>query len=161
MLAQMEKVLSDLRNYIAHSFPFLKPVQKREAPNYHDSEDHLIFNSFFLVIKYPMDLSTVLKKLKAFQYFDKQDFAKDLDLIWENCLTYNTSSDSPYRVHALKMRERCHEALRRVIEVEEEDEGAEEEEEIEEIGMFMQFACLFNLVSGQRGSGICIWCWLF
>ena len=95
----------------------------------------MINNVLLLVIKTPMDLSTVLKKLKAFQYFDKQDFAKDLDLIWENCLLYNTSPDSIYRVHALKMREKCEHALKRVIE-EEEEEEAEEESVIEEIGMF-------------------------
>ena len=89
-----------------------------------------------------MDLSTVLKKLKAFQYFDKHDFAKDLDLIWENCLTYNTSPDSPYRFHAIKMRERCNEALKKVIEVEEEEDEEEENNVIEEIGIFF-FLCLF------------------
>ncbi len=36
MYAVMEKVLNDLRNYTDHSFPFLRPVQKREAPNYYD-----------------------------------------------------------------------------------------------------------------------------
>ena len=33
----LEKVLRQLKNYTEHSFPFLKPVQKREAPNYFDS----------------------------------------------------------------------------------------------------------------------------
>lgn len=61
-----------------------------------------------------MDLSTVLKKVKNFQYAGKEDFAKDLDLIWENCLTYNTSSDSIYRVHALKMRDRTAIVLRKI-----------------------------------------------
>ena len=44
---QLDKVLSDLRNYVSHSFPFTKPVQKKEAPNYYE------------VIKNPMDLLTV------------------------------------------------------------------------------------------------------
>jgi hypothetical protein len=38
-----------------------------------------------------------------------------------------------------------------VIEVEEEDEGAEEEEEIEEFGMIMQSACLL-VVKEEVGS---------
>lgn len=33
----LEKLLNDLKNYTEHSTPFLKPVQKREAPNYYDS----------------------------------------------------------------------------------------------------------------------------
>lgn len=37
-----------------------------------------------------MDLGTVLKKVKAQQYKDKSSFKADLDLIWDNCLLYNT-----------------------------------------------------------------------
>lgn len=37
-----------------------------------------------------MDLGTVLKKVKAQQYKDKSQFKADLDLIWDNCLLYNT-----------------------------------------------------------------------
>jgi hypothetical protein len=48
---QLDKLLSDLRNYVSHSFPFTKPVQKKEAPNYYE------------VIKNPMDLLTVLISL--------------------------------------------------------------------------------------------------
>lgn len=43
-----------------------------------------------IVIKTPMDLGTILKKVKAQQYKDKAAFKEDLDLIWENCYTYNT-----------------------------------------------------------------------
>lgn len=42
-----------------------------------------------LVIKHPMDLSTVLRNVKAQKYKSKHAFGKDLDLIWENCLIYN------------------------------------------------------------------------
>jgi hypothetical protein len=55
----MEKILESLRNYKAHSFPFLKPVQKKEAPNYYDST----FFYLYLVITHPMDLYTVLRQL--------------------------------------------------------------------------------------------------
>ena len=41
-------------------------------------------------IKHPMDLSTMLKKVKMHAYKNKKDFADDLNLIWDNCLTYNT-----------------------------------------------------------------------
>ena len=42
------------------------------------------------VIKRPMDLSTILRNIKAHKYKSKAEFAADLDLIWENCFTYNT-----------------------------------------------------------------------
>ena len=44
----------------------------------------------YAVIKKPMDLGTVLKKVKTQQYKDKKSFADDLNLIWDNCLEYNT-----------------------------------------------------------------------
>ena len=37
-----------------------------------------------------MDLGTILKKVKAQQYKDKKAFKADLDLIWDNCLLYNS-----------------------------------------------------------------------
>ncbi len=43
----MEKILESLRNYKAHSFPFLKPVQKKEAPNYYDSTFFLLILSYY------------------------------------------------------------------------------------------------------------------
>lgn len=43
----LDKVLNSLKNYTDHSLPFLKPVQKRDAPAYYQ------------VIKNPMDLGTV------------------------------------------------------------------------------------------------------
>lgn len=42
-----------------------------------------------LVISNPMDLQTMLKKVKQKQYKSKRDFKDDLDLIWSNCFTYN------------------------------------------------------------------------
>lgn len=42
------------------------------------------------VIKKPMDLGTVLKKVKAGSYKTKTQFSDDLELIWSNCLLYNS-----------------------------------------------------------------------
>ncbi|KAJ7478861.1 Bromodomain-containing protein, partial [Mycena galericulata] len=56
---------------------FLKPVSKSEAPDYYG------------VITNPMDLQTMLKKVKQRQYRSKREFKDDLDLIWSNCFTYN------------------------------------------------------------------------
>jgi hypothetical protein len=102
----LEKVLTDLKNYTEHSLPFLKPVQKRDAPNYYD------------LIKNPMDLSTMTKKLRSFAYNSKSDFVKDLDLIWSNCLEYNTIPESIYRRHAFAMKKRSVELLMKVPEIE-------------------------------------------
>lgn len=89
-----EKVVLELRNYTEHSTPFLNKVSKREAPNYH------------LIIKKSMDLNTVLKKLKTFQYESKQSFVDDIMLIWKNCLTYNSDPSHFLRGHAIAMQKK-------------------------------------------------------
>jgi hypothetical protein len=43
-----------------------------------------------------MDLGTMLRKAKAHVYKSKAEFAADLNLIWNNCLTYNTDPVSLY-----------------------------------------------------------------
>ncbi|KAJ5749031.1 uncharacterized protein N7511_010727 [Penicillium nucicola] len=87
-----EKVLSELKAMTEHSTAFLTRVNKRDAPDYH------------IIIKHPMDLGSMTKKLKGLQYKSKQDFVDDLTLIWANCLKYNTNAEHPLRKHALYMR---------------------------------------------------------
>ncbi|KAJ2709234.1 hypothetical protein H4R19_004356, partial [Coemansia spiralis] len=59
--------------------PFLQPVDivALNIPDYPT------------IVKTPMDLSTVDKKLKARQYPDPQSFASDLQLMLNNCYKYN------------------------------------------------------------------------
>ncbi|KAI9839062.1 MAG: Transcriptional activator spt7 [Thelocarpon superellum] len=87
-----EKVLSELKAMTEHSTAFLTRVNKREAPDYYN------------VIKQPMDLGTMTKKLKSLAYKSKQDFVDDLNLIWANCLKYNADPSHFLRKHALSMR---------------------------------------------------------
>lgn len=89
-----EKVVTELRSYTEHSTPFLNKVSKREAPNYG------------LIIKKPMDLNTVMKKLKNLQYNSKQEFVDDIMLIWSNCLTYNADPKHFLRAHAIAMQKK-------------------------------------------------------
>lgn len=49
-----------------------------------------------------MDLGTVLKKTKTHVYKSKAEFKADIDLIWDNCLLYNTS---PVRCSFFLLRE--------------------------------------------------------
>ncbi|KAF2641304.1 hypothetical protein P280DRAFT_549038 [Massarina eburnea CBS 473.64] len=87
----MEKVLMELKAG-EHANPFLQRVNKREAPDYYN------------IIKQPMDIGTMMKKLKQLAYKSKKDFTDDLMLIWSNCLKYNSASDHPLRKKALYMR---------------------------------------------------------
>lgn len=87
----MEKVIMELKAG-EHANPFLQRVNKREAPDYYN------------VIKQPMDIGTMMKKLKQLAYKSKKEFVEDLMLIWANCLKYNSASDHPLRKKALYMR---------------------------------------------------------
>jgi transcriptional activator SPT7 len=57
-----------------------------------------------VVIKHPMDLGSMTKKLKGLQYKSKADFVTDLNLIWDNCLRYNQDMGHPLRRMANGMR---------------------------------------------------------
>ena len=46
---------------------------------------------YYNIIEHPMDLGTMQRNLKTGTYFEnKAHFLKELNLIWDNCLTYNT-----------------------------------------------------------------------
>jgi Bromodomain len=79
---------------------FLKPVSKADVPDYYDCESLASVLSrlksesdvlFVKVISNPMDMQTMLKKVKQKQYKSKREFKDDLDLIWSNCYTYNAT----------------------------------------------------------------------
>ncbi|XP_027134384.1 bromodomain-containing protein 3-like [Larimichthys crocea] len=67
------------KKHVAYAWPFYKPVDA-EALQLHDYHD---------IIKYPMDLSTVKKKMDGGEYRDTQGFAADVRLIFSNCYKYN------------------------------------------------------------------------
>ena len=48
------------------------------------------------VVKQPMDLGTVKKKIENGSYSLVQDCANDIRLIWKNCMTYNADGSEFY-----------------------------------------------------------------
>ncbi|OMJ94032.1 hypothetical protein SteCoe_2957 [Stentor coeruleus] len=71
------------------SMDFLQPLDYKS----------LGLDDYPLIIKKPMDLSTVKKNLKNTRYNSPEEIFEDLMLIWDNCRTYNMS-DSPVYHHA-------------------------------------------------------------
>ncbi|KAI8441462.1 hypothetical protein MSG28_015061 [Choristoneura fumiferana] len=65
-----------------HAWPFLVPVNTKQFPQYKK------------VIKCPMDLSTIKRKLHDGTYKCKEEFASDVRLIFSNCEVFN-EDDSP------------------------------------------------------------------
>ncbi|XP_028268977.1 bromodomain-containing protein 3-like isoform X3 [Parambassis ranga] len=75
--AILKEMLS--KKHAAYAWPFYKPVDA-EALELHDYHD---------IIKHPMDLSTVRKKMDKGEYSDPQSFATDVRLMFSNCYKYN------------------------------------------------------------------------
>ncbi|XP_055338375.1 bromodomain-containing protein 1-like [Paramacrobiotus metropolitanus] len=71
---------------------FANPVTEKIAPQY------------FSIIKHPMDFSKVTEKLDNGKYVDAESFEKDLHLIIDNCLKYNTP-DTVFHQAALRFRD--------------------------------------------------------
>ncbi|XP_074544031.1 bromodomain-containing protein 4-like isoform X2 [Halichoeres trimaculatus] len=67
------------KKHVAYAWPFYKPVDVK-ALGLHDYHD---------IIKHPMDLSSIKKKLDSRQYRDAQEFAADVRLMFSNCYKYN------------------------------------------------------------------------
>jgi Bromodomain len=65
--------------------------KKPEASDFLRPVDYKAFglDDYPLIIKHPMDLSTVKKKLKSSKYSSVSEVTADLMLIWDNCRTYN------------------------------------------------------------------------
>lgn len=78
-LQEVLKQMLDHLKKLPKAHIFLAKVGKKDAPGYYD------------VIKNPMDLGTMTKKLHL--YRDLDQFQEDIDLIVSNCLLYNASAE--------------------------------------------------------------------
>lgn len=83
---QLQYILKILnRNIWKHQYawPFLTPVDtvKLNLPDY------------FKIIKRPMDLGTIKKRLENFWYFSSAECVEDVRLLFNNCYTYNKDGD--------------------------------------------------------------------
>ncbi|ORY56206.1 hypothetical protein BCR35DRAFT_309912 [Leucosporidium creatinivorum] len=95
----LERIVNEIKNTTEHSGAFLQKVRKTDVPDYYD------------VIKRPMDLATLLKRVKQQTYRTKKAFADDLDLIWSNCLLYNSHPSHPLRRSAEILRQKSNQLL--------------------------------------------------
>lgn len=83
-MRQCSRLLYDFRHaktHLEYTHVFLYPVDVElyQCPDYYQ------------VIDKPMDLSTMQKKMDNNEYKTPADFAADIRLIIQNCLTYNSS----------------------------------------------------------------------
>ncbi|KAF9192031.1 hypothetical protein BGZ49_003471, partial [Haplosporangium sp. Z 27] len=95
-------ILKELKRH-RDAVPFIHPVDPvaLKIPDYP------------LIIKNPMDLTTVEKKLNSVEYETFEDFGKDINLIFDNCYLYN-GTESPVSLAATNLKNAYERLLRRM-----------------------------------------------
>eukprot|EP00742_Colponemidia_sp_Colp-10_P002321 GILJ01002477.1.p1 GENE.GILJ01002477.1~~GILJ01002477.1.p1 ORF type:complete len:236 (-),score=46.49 GILJ01002477.1:148-855(-) len=91
-IPQLQQLLKAL-NKNENAFPFTEPVDWKA----------LGLMDYPKIIKHPMDLSTIKKKLDKGKYTFVSDFLDDVHLVWNNCTTYNQPGSDVYNM-AVDMR---------------------------------------------------------
>ena len=94
----LESILNDKIKSMQESWPFMKPVNKKQMKHYYD------------MIKEPMDLETIGKRVSKHIYHTRDDFLNDIDLIHKNSIQFN-GPDSEYTHKAQKILDVTKEAL--------------------------------------------------
>lgn len=83
-LKVIEKLLTDMMKH-NDGWPFLRPVSKRDAPDYYE------------VIKKPMDFATIKNNINNFKYDDYTNIIDDIRLTFQNCWDYNEPGSDIYK----------------------------------------------------------------
>ncbi|CAH2235274.1 jg20649 [Pararge aegeria aegeria] len=72
-----ENLLTTKLKIMPEAWPFLKPVNKKQVKDYYN------------VIKKPIDMETIGKKIQAHKYHSREEFLRDIQLLVDNCRAYN------------------------------------------------------------------------
>jgi hypothetical protein len=88
-LTAIKAVVRDIRKH-KDAAAFLEPVDWKA----------LGIKDYPTIIKRPMDLGTILKRLDGGGYASVLDVAADIDLVWSNAMTYNMDESPIYQVAA-------------------------------------------------------------
>ncbi|XP_078034563.1 TATA-box binding protein associated factor 1 isoform X3 [Augochlora pura] len=94
----LDNVVNNKLKSMTEAWPFLKPVNKKLVKDY------------YTVIKRPMDLETISKKVSAHKYHSRHEFLRDIEQILENCTIYN-GKESVYTNKAEMLVKVCKETL--------------------------------------------------
>jgi len=82
VIGERSRTILDELEMHDEAWPFLLPVNTKQFPTYKK------------IIRTPMDLSTIRKRLDDQVYKTRDDFCADLHLMFNNCVTFN-EDDSP------------------------------------------------------------------
>lgn len=81
---ELKKLMKQVQNH-KNAWPFMEPVDPEEAPDY------------YKVIKEPMDLKKIEKKINAQIYTKLSEFIGDMTKIFDNCRYYNPKESAFYK----------------------------------------------------------------
>jgi len=111
---QAESLTSPLTQLEAKFLQVLKLVTRfKESKPFHAPVDTKQVRDYLSVIKEPMDLSTVEKRVKDHYYRTTDAFRGDMMLIFNNCRTYNEPNTEFYRA-ADNSEQQYHEIMKKV-----------------------------------------------
>ncbi|XP_054274106.1 transcription initiation factor TFIID subunit 1-like [Macrosteles quadrilineatus] len=94
----LDNVVNNKLKIMSESWPFVKPVNKKLVKDYYN------------IVKYPMDLETISKKVKSHKYHSRHEFLSDVERILQNCITYN-GKDSAFTEKAETLFKAAQETL--------------------------------------------------
>ncbi|RLU17198.1 hypothetical protein DMN91_011267 [Ooceraea biroi] len=94
----LDNVINNKLKSMMEVWPFMKPVSKKMVKDYYD------------IVKRPMDLETISKKVSAHKYHTRHEFLRDIEQILENCSLYN-GKDNPLTNKAEVLVKVCKETL--------------------------------------------------
>ena len=86
-IKRLKEVINEIEDD-PKSYEFREPVPWRE----------LGLNDYSDIIKKPMDLKSARNKLIKQKYSKYEDFFRDVQLIWDNCKTYNIAGSDIYKL---------------------------------------------------------------
>ncbi|XP_058086188.1 transcription initiation factor TFIID subunit 1 isoform X2 [Magnolia sinica] len=91
----LEGIVKNLKDRTSVSYLFLKPVLKKDAPDYLD------------IIEHPMDLSTITDKVRKMDYKNREEFRHDVAQITINAHKYNDQRNPSIPPLADQLLELC------------------------------------------------------
>lgn len=133
------KLLAELqrKQHWAIAHPFYEPVGEYQVPSlpcraYRTTSDavKLEIPSYPKIIKKPMDLSTMRRKLENHEYQNASKFFDDFKLMIRNCFTFNPAG-TPVNQAGIELQRLFDEKWKNLPPLREASEGEEEEEEDE------------------------------
>ncbi|XP_041811741.1 ATPase family AAA domain-containing protein 2-like isoform X2 [Chelmon rostratus] len=119
---------------------FTKPVDKAEVPDY------------LMMVRRPMDFSTLLTNIDEHKYVTVREFMSDADLIWQNALKYNPGGDPTdrhFRHCALALKDTL-----RAISVQLDKDFERDSDEIRESRIKRASSCRTG-ANSEEADGVC------